>query len=175
MNRVIKFRACPILPEFYEVSNTGHVMNMRGKFLKEWKDRDGYPHVYLVQGGKRYYRAVHKLVATAFHGLKPTEKHQVNHKNGVRDDNRPENLEWVTSRENTLHGWASGRQVSEKQRTNAKRVFGGANNPKAKITKKDAEFIRWLREKGMEYKKIAPHFSISVAQVGAICTNRNWV
>lgn len=86
------------------------------KALKGYIDKDGYPHVLLNIDGKRIYRASHKLIALAFLGEKPTPKHQVNHKNGVRVDNRPENLEYLTSRENTLDGFRRGREISKAQR-----------------------------------------------------------
>lgn len=46
----------------------------------------------------------HILVCTAFHGPRPSPKHQVDHINRNRFDNRPENLRWVTPRENQLNG-----------------------------------------------------------------------
>lgn len=85
------------------------------KALKGGLDEDGYPHVLMNIDRKRVYRASHKLVALAFLGEKPIPKHQVNHKNGVRADNRPENLEWVTSRENTIHGFKRGGTISKSQ------------------------------------------------------------
>lgn len=50
---------------------------------------------------KNYF--VHILVCTAFHGPRPTPKHQVDHINRDRFDNRPENLRWVTCRENHMN------------------------------------------------------------------------
>lgn len=86
------------------------------KALKGWLDKDGYPTVLMNIDGKRICRKAHKLVSLAFIGLPPTPKHQVNHKNGVRSDNRPENLEWLTHQENVLHGWrVNGRKHSKKQ------------------------------------------------------------
>lgn len=85
------------------------------KALKGGLDKDGYPHVLMNIGGERVWRASHKLVALAFHGEKPTPNHQVNHKNGERADNRPENLEYLTSRENTLDGFRRGRKIAREQ------------------------------------------------------------
>lgn len=46
----------------------------------------------------------HILVCTAFHGPRPTPKHQVDHINRDKWDNRPENLRWVTCHENHMNG-----------------------------------------------------------------------
>lgn len=49
--------------------------------------------------GRRCYR-VHRLICEAFHGICPSDKEVVDHINRVKDDNRPENLRWVTVAEN---------------------------------------------------------------------------
>ena len=129
--REIKFRAWD---EKYDVGSDGSVwskdFNHTGerRILKQYLDEDGYPHVFLNLNGKRSKRVTHRMVAALFLPPKPSSKHQVNHKNGKRDDNRVENLEWLTSRENTLHGWrVNGRKVSEKQRAASSVAMKKAN------------------------------------------------
>lgn len=84
----------------YSASPEGHIYSyINGKYLKENKNHRGYPMVQLYNRGvtKRY--AVHRLIAMAF-VLNPENKPEVDHVNTIRDDNRPENLRWVTRKEN---------------------------------------------------------------------------
>lgn len=84
----------------YLVSNDGQVKSaINGKVLK-LVDSHGYRFANLSKGGKTRSVAVHRLVCTAFNGLPKDENMQVDHLNMVRSDNRPENLEWVTPKEN---------------------------------------------------------------------------
>lgn len=87
--------------DFYEVSNFGRVRNKKtGKFLKPQESNNGYVRVYLSQ--KPY--SIHRLVANAFIE-NPENKPCVNHIDNDRHNNKTENLEWVTFKENMQ--WAS--------------------------------------------------------------------
>lgn len=86
----------------YSVSSCGTVRNdKRNKLVKPFLDRYGYEKVFL---GKGVESTVHRLVAAAFIP-NPEGKPQVNHKNGVKADNRVENLEWTTNAENQIHSY----------------------------------------------------------------------
>lgn len=86
----------------YMVSNFGRIKSLvrsREKVLAQSVNNWGYKTIKLR--GRGYL--VHRLVAISFFGEPPSEIHQVNHKNMIVSDNRVENLEWVTPRENSIH------------------------------------------------------------------------
>lgn len=93
--------------ERYAVSNLGRVKNnISGKLLNMRKAKNGYMRVNLRKGNVKYEKPtvthVHRLVAEMF--LTPiTGKNCVNHIDGDKENNCVDNLEWVTSKENTMH------------------------------------------------------------------------
>ena len=94
----------PIPGTPYEASDVGRVR--RGdRVLTPHLSTYGYPTVRLSLGGIKGQRFVHRLVAMAFIGQPTRERWQINHKNGIKTDNRVSNLEWVTHRENAVHAW----------------------------------------------------------------------
>lgn len=99
--------------QVYAISDTGVLKNIRtGRLLKTAKNHD-YIKYRLCKDGKMYAITAHRLVATAFIP-NPENKAQINHKNGIKTDNRVENLEWVTPSENVKHGYTLGLCIAPK-------------------------------------------------------------
>lgn len=98
----------PVAGTKYLVSNTGLVANRVFKrLIAQTTTESGYRRVMLWTNGRGTSHFVHRLVAAAFIGPLPSGKN-VNHKNGVKTANNPENLEYTTPRENTAHAVAMG-------------------------------------------------------------------
>ena len=129
MKNICEWRKSPIFPNNYEVSNEGQVKNIRtGKILKPATDKYGYFYYILCVNGKRRTVKAHRLVASAFIS-NPENKPTVNHKNGIRNDNRVENLEWATNKEQandplTYQHLCNAIRQRDNRAIGAKRDFG---------------------------------------------------
>lgn len=122
----------------YSVSEDGKIYSTNYKNSGKTKElnpstsKDGYPQTMLQRDdGKYCTKKVHWFIALAFLGERG-QGLEVNHKNGIKTDNRISNLEYVTRSENVKHAYENGL---------AKR-FHGSSNHFSKLTEKDVLEIR---------------------------------
>lgn len=99
MSNTCNWKQSVFFPNYYEVADNGMVKNKKtGRILKPATDKYGYFYYVLCVKGERKTVKAHRLVALTFIP-NPLDKPTVNHKNGVRTDNRVKNLEWATYKE----------------------------------------------------------------------------
>lgn len=121
----------------YEVSNMGRVFK-EGRELNQNTNADGYKVVWVV--GNRNI-GVHRFVAMAFIPNSDPRKDEVNHLDFDRENNRADNLEWVTHADNVRYSVKHGRYPD----------FTGEKNPNYGNTKL-SEFYRANPDKALEYQ-----------------------
>lgn len=157
----------------YEVSSLGMIrsldrlssernINIKGKILKLFLNSDGYLWIRPFGKGKKIGERVHRIVAQAFIP-NPENKCCVNHKNGIKTDNRVENLEWNTIKENIQHAFETN-LISHK----------GSKNSKVKLTIKDINEIFDLKKQKVTHKKIAEKFNVSHKNIEQIVYRTTW-
>lgn len=152
----------------YEVSQSGQVKRLAGS-PKCHKDRillpirvKGYEYICLCKNCVIKRTGAHQLVLLAFVG--PSNGLWVNHKNGIKDDNRLENLEYCTPGENIKHAYATGLMPPR----------AGSNNPAAKYTDAAVAYIRSLAQQGISRREIVRLTGASKTAVRDIIVRKSW-
>ena len=166
-----KTKWCPVVgfDRQFEVSDTGRVRSLPRRVRRH--DKMIFVHgcelrVCLSGNDGQALKFVHVLVAEAFLPPRPSSAHMVNHKNGKRDDNRVENLEWVTASENQLHSWrVLGRKTTELTRMSAPK---GEDNGRAVLSNADAESIRQRRKAGETCVLLAKEYGVHPSQISRV-------
>lgn len=166
----------------YYVSKSGNIYsvtkrNLIVKKLTSYLNVYGYRKVTI--NNKMY--SVHRLVAQSFLP-NPENKPQVNHVNGIKDDNRVENLEWVTPKENINHAYTNGLANNqllalEKRNSNPefKKTVSALGKSKRKMSFHQAEKIRKLYDTG-DYSQdsLGKMYNVSQATIGFIVRNERY-
>lgn len=123
----------------------------------EHRTPPGYLQIRAVIGAKRVCALAHRLIWHYFFGSIPAGM-IINHKNGIKDDNRPENLEIVTYAENMCHAY----QINACNQD-------GERNPSAKLSNAEVEEIRSLYSTGRYYQKdLAEKYEVSFQTISKI-------
>lgn len=134
----------------YQISNYGKIKSKR-KELKLYKNkRNGYLYTHLSQNGKTKVIRVHILVAKTFIPNN-SNKPYVNHIDGDKTNNRTDNLEWVTPKENSIHA----RDVLKIDFTRGLDKIHSSN--KKKIIRSDGKIYNSIKEAKEDMKNKNAH------------------
>lgn len=157
----------------YEVSDRGRVRRSFNRFGNPSGRTcrpslaNGYARYVLSRQAETITKAGHRMVWEAFVGPIPHPL-VINHKNGVKDDNRLENLEVVTVAENTAHGF---RVLGRRAVLNPS---PGSKNGRARISERDIPSIRARIACGETDGMIAKSYSVSDATIWQIRKGNTW-
>lgn len=163
---------------FYQINCIGEIKRLSGYIVnsngikKKWKEKIiknqnvlGYCSFNPCANGIQKTFRIHRLVAKAFIP-NPGNKPQINHKNGIKTDNRIENLEWCNASENAKHSYKFG----------FNKPMIGEKNGMAKLNDKKVRVIFHLKNiiPKMCQKEIAKIFKISQSNVSEIWNRHKW-
>jgi len=163
----------------YQISNLGRVkslarivprksrshgtynLTVKEKILTVFLVDNQYYRVALSKNGIEKKLRIHQLIARAFIP-NPLNKPQVNHINGIKTDNKIENLEWCTFQENMTHAKNQGLRARGEGHGNRK-----LNNEKVLL-------IRKMAKKGIKYTVIAKKMGTCPNTVSNAATGKSW-
>lgn len=141
----------------YQISNLGRVkskeritnvgiknvkqIKRKERILKLFHNKKGYTQVVLYVDKKPYPVKIHRLVAEAFIP-NPENKPQVNHIDGNKQNNRVDNLEWCTCKENMEHSYKIGLRDVDKIRENMRKLGKTGKGIKARWAKRNDKIYK---------------------------------
>lgn len=156
-----KFKYVPGF-ENYLVSDRGRVFSFRSKRFLKLETFKGYKRVMVYKDREKKRFRIHRLVAMVFLEDRSNEPGIViNHKNGIKGDNRVENLEWVTQRENIAHAMENN-------------LLNSREAGVSKLNYPTAQYIRQALKDGMSVNRLAALYGVREHNIRDIKNNRTY-
>lgn len=164
--------------ENYLVSNLGNIKSKdwivktpnglpcirKGKLLKPYLNKKGYLTCDLRNNNIRKIKKVHRLVAESFIA-NPENLSQINHKDGNKQNNNVNNLEWCNNSQNQLHAFKNNLQK------------GNFNHPNSKLTLEQVLYIKnncKVGSKKFGIQTIAKKFNVCNSTIKQIITGKSY-
>jgi hypothetical protein len=151
------------------IINGGGIRKQPTIIMKQQMDRKGYCYITLPilkknnskDRSKKY--KIHRLVGFSFIKRKKGQN-EINHRFGVKHDNRYHQLEWSTHQENVIDSYSKGMKIGVR----------GERSHYAKLKEDDILMIRKLKNEGVSVKEIASRYATSVSYIYDICKRKTW-
>lgn len=165
---------------YYQVNIDGNVKRLN-KVIKKWngycfcdmlykeiilkpKYIRGYENVSIIyDNGERKTKQVHRLILETFNPIENMENLTVNHKDGVKNNNKLNNLEWMTTQENTKHAIEFGLRKPKDQ--------NGSKNKMAKLTE---EQVIEILKSNKTTKELMKSYNVSRKTIENIKNKKSW-
>ena len=148
----------------YYITKNGEVWSEYSqKFISTQKDKDGYLKVRIActdLPSGRWKTSVHRLVLETYQPFIGMENFQVNHIDGNKENNRLDNLEWVTCQQNIAHAMNNHLRAEI--------------NGSAKLTKEQVHLICKLLEEGNTNLFLGKIFNVHPDTIGRIRRKKSW-
>lgn len=160
----------------YQVSNYGRIKSLSNRsnhkeqiIMKQNINNKGYMQLTLCKNRKQITKKVHRIVAEAFIP-NPNNLPQVNHKDGNKQNNNVDNLEWCTNSYNQLHANKMGLNKHRIERT--KEV---CNKPVAQLTLDGVEVNRFISLREASNKTGCSYKAMSLCALGKSKTSGGYI
>lgn len=140
------------------------IRTIRYRVISQRTNANGYAVVSYSADKRKAHRLVHRVVAEAFHGPRPSSCHEVNHIDGDKLNNRADNLEWVTPSENSQHAYDTG----------LRRPNEGSQVWTAKLSDRKVSEIRTLLREGRSFRSLAKRYGVTPPQISRIASGKAW-
>ncbi len=147
----------------YKVGRDGRVLDAAGKERALFKTKKGYLIVSLKIDGRYISKAQHRVIAECWIP-NPLNLSDVDHINGVRDDNRVENLRWLSHGDNIRHSYNSGR-----------RNVKGSRNANSIYTEDEIRRLcEWFQATGRYPKEASEVLGMRFSTCGSVRRRQQW-
>jgi len=153
----------------YQVSNFGRIKSLKRFYkpkesIKKPHYKGGYLYMMLHKNNIKKDYPLHRLVLSAFKGFCNS---QINHKDGNKQNNHVDNLEWCTASENLKHAY----------RLKLRKPTRGESHPMHKLSESNVKLIRKLhKESCLDYtpKYLANVFNCTPSNIRYILSKKSW-